>query len=647
MSLSFKQHLFRLSLRFIILPFVVMLLISAVFAYTTAKLEAHRDNKTTLAILSLQINHYLQHPVEEIEQFKSLWESGKLLDDQKEANFFFYIDRIEVLDNKGYVTYTYPELSERHGFDASKTEAFKINQVDEPQLLGTVVDVLTGKPALSIAIRTQGGETLVAVLNLEGLRDFVKGVFSDIEQEVLITDNNGTIIADNAGDFVATRAAFPRYRLLVRDGRHVVEGFRFNNRVYTIYYEELLSNGWFLVVLNDEFKIYTQVMRQLSPYVLLALMIPLMLLGFKRTSEAFIKAFNRYYVITERIAGGDYDLPVAENSFNEFNLLHENFMRMVQGIRSREDEIHELNEELEELVATKDMDLQNAVHQLSEAQEQIFRAEKSRALQALVSGMTHELNTPLGIAITLNSHMQQLVEEHRKELIAGGCDVNQFSNYFEDTGDGFMLLSKNLDYLAQLIDSFKRIAMSQEQENIEVFSLKAYLEDILLIHKSELNKRRVEAEVVADGILLRTYPDLFGKLFSILIKNSLDHAFSAGGGSGETAGAGDRHMSDRAAHIWLTCTASPERLRLSYRDNGRGIPEALIANVFDPFVTSNRGGGNTGLGMSILQKIVVEQLKGQIHLVNGNPGVVFDMEIPITLYNEDLGIYQTAVKEPS
>jgi len=610
-------------------PYIVILILSTFYSYDTFREEAHHENERTLAILTLQVNHYLEHPISEVEQFYHLWTNEEFSNDQIEESFFSYIDRFEVISREGYIVHTFPEIVDRVGFDASKSEAFKVKGVGKPQMLGTVMDIVMGKPALSIAVRTDADEVLVAILNLDGLRDFVKGLFEGIDQEVLITDKSGTIIADNSGEFVATRASFPHYSDIQASDKNRMEGFRFNEKTYSIYYNELFSDNWYLVVLNEELTIYAKVLRQLAPYVLLSLMIPLMFVGFSRTSNKFAKAFSHYYVITERIAGGDYNLPMTENVFREFNLLHDNFMRMVKGVQNREDEIHELNEELEELVATKEQDLQSAVLQLSVAQEQLFKAEKSRALQALVSGMTHELNTPLGIAITLNSHLEQLARDHRGQLEANHCNMSLYDGFFFFFRDGYMLLSKNLEYLAQLIDSFKRIAINQEQENIEVFSLKKYLNDILLVHKSELSRQRIEAVTDIEDRSIRSYPDLFGKLFSILIKNSMDHAFDS---------------SITSPKIQLTCVFEDSYLSLYYRDNGIGVSEEILSNVFDPFVTSKRGSGNSGLGMSILNNIVVDQLKGTVDLSNGHPGVLFDIKIPLFVYSEALGIMQTQVK---
>jgi signal transduction histidine kinase len=292
---------------------------------------------------------------------------------------------------------------------------------------------------------------------------------------------------------------------------------------------------------------------------------------------------------------------------------------MAYHVQSREDEIQTLNFELQSLLSTKEEDLKSAIKELSDAQEQLFKSEKAKALQGLVSGITHEINTPLGIAITLSSHLEVLIND----LYKADKTTLQFKEDFDEI---FEMLNKNLNYLAQLIISFKRIAVNQERENIDLFKLNEYIEDVFLVHKSSLKKHRISLDSHLQDITINSYPDLFGKIISILITNCIDHAFLSG-------------SSQKVMRIEVFITN--QTLHIDYCDNGQGIPDKLIPIIFDPFITTNRNEGNTGLGMSILNNIVLEYFKGTINIFNTKPGLTIEISIPIKSFEDSTSIYET------
>ncbi|QLG89675.1 PAS domain-containing sensor histidine kinase [Chitinibacter bivalviorum] len=243
---------------------------------------------------------------------------------------------------------------------------------------------------------------------------------------------------------------------------------------------------------------------------------------------------------------------------------------------------------------------EKAVSQLRNAQMQMIESEKLAALGALVAGVAHEVNTPLGIALTAASTLNGDTETVLDLVHAGSLKKSELQHYLEIAHDATGLILRHCDNAARLIRSFKNISVDQTAEVIREFDLGLYLQEILQSLRPSL--RQTTHTITLDcpeGLMVHTYPSAFTQIFNNLVNNAILHAFVAG----------QHGVMQIKVQI-----LSDVLVEMRFMDNGIGIAESVRAKVFEPFYTTKRGQGGSGLGMSIVHNLVVAQLKGVISI---------------------------------
>lgn len=321
------------------------------------------------------------------------------------------------------------------------------------------------------------------------------------------------------------------------------------------------------------------------------------------------------------IATGDYYRRVKVNGRDEISLLAANFNRMAEAIGQRIEEITALNQDLENRVMQRTQDLsdlnftlQQTIDDLKWTQENLIRSEKLAGLGALVAGVAHELNTPIGNAVTVASTLQ----DHTRQLLAdlhSGLKRSTLDAYLHDTQSAAALLVRNLQRAAELVISFKHVAVDQTSEKARSFDLRTTIQEIIATLMPTIKKtgHQLTVEVPAQ-ISLNSYPGALGQILTNLVNNAVLHAFPA-----ETKG-----------NMRLTAERLPNHLlRLSFHDDGLGMSEETCKRIFDPFFTTRLGQGGSGLGMSIVHNLVTGVLKGFIDVESQpNQGTSIRITIP-------------------
>jgi len=232
-----------------------------------------------------------------------------------------------------------------------------------------------------------------------------------------------------------------------------------------------------------------------------------------------------------------------------------------------------------------------------------------------VAGVAHEINTPIGIGITAATHLGEQCRQLGDIYRDGRLSRTAFECFLETAAEAAQMIHANLARSADLVQSFKQIAVDQSSEERRRFDLRSYLEEILRSLGPEL-KRSPHAVTVdcPAGLLLHSYPGAYYQIVTNLIFNSLTHAFAAG----------------QAGHITIAATAGEGRLRLLYADDGRGIAPAELKRIFEPFYTTRRSEGGTGLGLHIVYNLVTQTLGGSIRCESTpGEGVRFTIDIPL------------------
>jgi len=265
-------------------------------------------------------------------------------------------------------------------------------------------------------------------------------------------------------------------------------------------------------------------------------------------------------------------------------------------------------------------DLQRTVDELRSTQAMIVQQEKMAALGGLVAGVAHEVNTPLGVAVTTGSLIQDHVNELRAHVDNGTATRGIVRRVTENVEQALSLLTSNLARAASLIQSFKEVAVDRGHVTTREVQLGPWLNAVLQSLSPVLRR----SGVVAEQQVHATEPVLLaaGELEQVitnLVVNACTHAFN---GSAEGVRA--------AGHVRVTLLQTHDTVTIEVADDGVGMPPEVAARVFEPFFTTRRGRGGTGLGMHITHQIVVERFSGTISLdTRPGEGTRWRMNLPM------------------
>ncbi|MDR2164305.1 MAG: HAMP domain-containing histidine kinase [Zoogloeaceae bacterium] len=271
--------------------------------------------------------------------------------------------------------------------------------------------------------------------------------------------------------------------------------------------------------------------------------------------------------------------------------------------------VEEQTRELQE----SNQQLHKALSDLQSATDQMIQNEKLAALGSLVAGIAHEVNTPLGIGVTAASHLEESAATLANTFAAGTMKKSDLTNFLATCQETVRIILSNLTRAANLIQSFKKIAVDQSSEDWQVIALESYLKDIIVSLTPKLRKTRIQACIHCPETLhFNTMPGALSQIITNLVSNSVAHAFEK----------------DEEGTITITVKPKKQGITLIYEDDGKGISRENLPRIFDPFFTTRRGQGGSGLGLHLVYNII-RNLGGAIN-VNSVPGegATFTINLP-------------------
>tara|TARA_B100001063_G_scaffold59344_1_gene53585 strand:+ start:68 stop:1747 length:1680 start_codon:yes stop_codon:yes gene_type:complete len=277
-------------------------------------------------------------------------------------------------------------------------------------------------------------------------------------------------------------------------------------------------------------------------------------------------------------------------------------------------ELKKLNNELENRVADRTSELQQTIEILQKTQQELVQSEKLASLGSLVAGIAHELNTPIGNAVMVSTSQQQLTSSLAQDFQQGlkRSTLEHFIASIEETSE---VLSHNLARAAELITSFKQVAVDQSSYNRRTFNLNEVIHELRLTLSPSLRKAGVKLkEEIDPDIELDSYPGPLTQVLMNIVNNAIMHAFS--GVESPTIMIESKLANEKAVILEIT-------------DNGTGISKHHLARIFDPFFTTKLGKGGSGLGLHIVYSLVSELLGGRIQVSNtSTSGTCFELTLP-------------------
>ncbi len=343
-----------------------------------------------------------------------------------------------------------------------------------------------------------------------------------------------------------------------------------------------------------------------------------------------MRRLKRLMEAADRLGTGDLSTRTdLDHGEGELGVLAAAFDRMAGSLqiqdfdrRRAEEECCLLNTDLEQRVATRtaelaaaNKELQTALENLRQTQGQLVMSEKLAALGGLVAGVAHEINTPVGVALSATSTM---AEKNRviSELFASGeMKRSDLTEYLESSREGVDMSLINLNRASDLIRSFKMVAADQVSESRRSFNVREYIGQVLLSLRPKLKKTPHRVEVECDEeLVIESYPGALSQILTNFIVNSLTHAYDEG----------------QTGLIRIEVAKSDGTLTLTYSDDGRGIDPKAQDRIFEPFYTTARARGSTGLGLHIVFNIVTVTLGGTVTCCSAvGQGTTFQVRIPV------------------
>jgi len=286
----------------------------------------------------------------------------------------------------------------------------------------------------------------------------------------------------------------------------------------------------------------------------------------------------------------------------------------------------DLRRSTEKELITKQAESQRYIDELKLAQERLVGTEKMAALGGLVAGITHDINTPIGIGVTAVSFLEERLNKLESAYAEKTLSPKALEEFINEAKQSTSLLTTNLDRASDLIASFKQIAVDQASEAVRTINFKDYVNEVIRSLHPKLKKTSHTINLQCpDDLVLNLPAGAISQIFTNLIVNSLIHGFE-----GKNNGVMD-----------INITSDETNLTINYKDNGNGVTTEQLEKLFNPFFTTKRDEGGSGLGTHIMFNLVKQTLSGSIEATS-EPGqglhyfIQFpkNMAKPLSIFNQ-------------
>lgn len=615
-------NLYQVAIPMILLAVVLMIVITVI-----SNIQMSQRSSDIMSSIEASTSRYLNRYVSSLDEiYYALFEREENLEglDKSLKGYIASNEEIKtiwILDMDGKTIAGTPMEMTKLGYDQSGHDFYKsLDQEGRVYWSDVFITHETNRPIVSVSKRFKNAIVVLQV-DLEELTDFL-GVFDITDNSyIAVTDQSGAYLAHSDYTFVKTRAYDPN-RLDLLANKELT--LTYNGKMMTAYHRSLQDINWSIIF-------YQSLWDLIMPIVIVVgLGMVLIVYISTRAIQALIKLnrdlsgdVNELVTWSYEIAKGNYNVKLNDSPIEEFHKLSNAFGLMTKAVLNREEELNkkrreisEINSSLEIEVKNRTKDLETSIADLKRTQNQLIHKEKMASLGSLVSGVAHELNTPIGVALTASTYLEEKNEQFIDRLMNEKISKNDLQTYVEMVNNSSGIIYRNMDRASELISSFKKVAIDQEKMHRESIHIKDIVDATVTSLSVEIKRHQVRTEVTYEGDLrCESYPGAISQVLTNLIQNSLVHAF---GGVAQP-------------EIKLSCNESDDgkNIEITYWDNGKGIEAEDLDRLYDPFYTTAQGSGGTGLGMNIVYTLLTGLLMGSIRYIeNPNKGACFKMSIP-------------------
>jgi len=347
---------------------------------------------------------------------------------------------------------------------------------------------------------------------------------------------------------------------------------------------------------------------------------------FNKTNQPIVKLIEDIGQISQ---SKNYQIQLTNQPYKELDILAKNINvlllrtdKHINNIIGEHQHALSQNNALEDRLSTRtdalkesNQELLSTLEKLHEFQGQLVETEKMASLGDMVAGIAHEVNTPIGLGVTASSLLADKLTEIKAAFESKTLKSSQLKKFLNDSDENVAIIFRNLERAAKLISSFKKVAVDQSSAENRTFNVHGLLDEVLLTLSAKLQSANVDISVnCPSDLYVNSKPGPINQILINLILNSIYHAFE-----------GREHGT-----ISINVMNLSDQLHINYSDDGIGIDDSIKAKIFDPFTTTKRGSGGSGLGMHLVYNLVTQALDGHIVLENEfEHGVNFDITFPV------------------
>ncbi len=273
-----------------------------------------------------------------------------------------------------------------------------------------------------------------------------------------------------------------------------------------------------------------------------------------------------------------------------------------------------------EALKESNQELVSTLEKLHQFQGQLVENEKMASLGDMVAGIAHEVNTPIGLGVTASSLMADKLNEIKDAFEDQTLKSSQLKKFLSQGQENLSIIYRNLERAAKLVASFKKVAVDQSSVETRQFNVKELLEEVLLTLKAKLNEKQVSVTIECpEQLVVESRPGPINQILINLIINSIIHGFEQ----------------KVDGHIKISIMYLSQQLHINYQDDGMGIDDNIKSRIFEPFTTTKRGSGGSGLGLHLVYNLVIQALNGHIDFESSKgKGTNFEITVPVTLISE-------------
>jgi len=308
------------------------------------------------------------------------------------------------------------------------------------------------------------------------------------------------------------------------------------------------------------------------------------------------------------------------------NGMRVNLKDEIGKLEEAENALLRLNGELEAKVydrtaklADSNRQLQQSVDDLTLAKDKIVQSEKMASLGQLVAGVAHEVNTPLGICVTSITALKEKVTDLQRSIDEEKLTKSFLVETLNLLNEYQEIIERSLVKSVDLIRSFKSVAVEQHSDPEVVIPLAKHIRDVVNTVKTMFKQKNYHIKLELDDELkVLTFPSAWNQVITNFLVNSHIHGFDG----------------IKEGEITINLSEKNGFITLLYTDNGKGIPQEVEDKIFEPFVTTKRGQGGSGLGLNIVFNLIDAKLGGTVELLEVEQGVCFKVKVPINIVAE-------------